>query len=200
MVTGVSQIDRSAAQTVRPGRVPKSEFVAGRLSLAFCNTVALPNSADRFRDALGLAAWAGRAGYPLETAPGALDFRGLLELRQDLRAIFDAIADALPPPQAALDALAQAVLPARLVWDDQAYRAVPAPAGSQLAVLRQAVVADAVDLLTGQAQDRIKRCPNHDCRWFFFDTSRNGTRRWCAMADCGVKDKVQRYRDRHAAF
>jgi len=77
---------------------------------------------------------------------------------------------------------------------------VPEPMGDAISRLRQAIIADAVDLLTGIALERVKRCPAHDCQWFFFDTSRNGTRRWCAMSDCGTKDKVQRYRDRSAAF
>jgi|JI10StandDraft_1071094.scaffolds.fasta_scaffold46919_4 predicted RNA-binding Zn ribbon-like protein len=194
MVTAVSQI------VALPNRVPKSEFVAGRLCLAFCNTVALPDAADRFDHAAGLAAWALRAGYPLDGVPGPADFDACITLRSELRAIFEALADGKPPPQAALDWLSGINLPPRLVWDKVAGRARPIAAGGRLDQLRQALVADAVDLLTGTAQARIKRCPAHDCRWFFFDTSRNGTRRWCAMADCGVKDKVRRFRRKQPAF
>ena len=61
------------------------------------------------------------------------------------------------------------------------------------------IAADAVSLLTGEATARLKRCPNDACHWFFLDTSRNGSRRWCAMADCGTKAKVRDYRARHAA-
>lgn len=200
MVTAVSKIDRSSGLAELPNRVPKSEFVAGRLSLATCNTVALPNAADRFGDPDSLAGWASRAGHPLPSHPNPADFRAFLMLREALRAIFSAIADGIAPAQSALDELAGMAPPARLTWDNEANCAVQAPQGDALAALRQMIIADAMDLLTGHAQDRIKRCPHHDCRWFFFDTSRNGTRRWCAMADCGVKDKVQRYRDRHAAF
>lgn len=192
MVTTVSQIDTSL-----PARVPKSEFVAGRLSLAFCNTVALPTAADRLADPESLAAWAARAGRPLDAAPDAAAFQSLLQLRTLLRDIFGHLANGLAPAQANLDALAGMAAPQRLVWDDRAYRAELRPAGDSLKRLKQALVADALDLLTGEALERIKRCPAHDCRWFFFDTSRNGKRRWCAMGDCGVKDKVQRYRAHH---
>lgn len=189
MVIAVSQIDRSM-----PVRVPKSEFVAGRLSLAFCNTVALPTAADRLVDPEALAAWAARAGRALDAAPDPSAFQTLLQLRTLLRDIFGDLASGLAPVQASLDRLAAMAAPQRLVWDDRAYRAELRPAGDSVTRLYQALIADALDLLTGTALERIKRCPAHDCRWFFFDTSRNGKRRWCAMGDCGVKDKVQRYR------
>jgi predicted RNA-binding Zn ribbon-like protein len=200
MVTAVNQVNRLAFSAPLPDRVPRSEFVAGRLSLAFCNTVALPKAADRLRSPESFAAWAERAGYPLETVPDGAAFAGFVTLRDHLQAIFAELANGLSPPQDALDAVGRLLVPARLVWSDRANRAVPQAAGDKLQQMRQAIVADAIDLLTGNAQIRIKRCPALDCRWFFFDLSRNVARRWCAMADCGVRDKVQRYRDRAPAF
>ncbi|HYU15000.1 MAG TPA: CGNR zinc finger domain-containing protein [Candidatus Acidoferrum sp.] len=48
---------------------------------------------------------------------------------------------------------------------------------------------------------RLKACP--DCRWVFFDHTRNGTKRWCLMnargptgRACGTIDKVRRFRAR----
>lgn len=116
MVTTVSQIDSPL-----PARVPKSEFVAGRLSLAFCNTVALPNAADRLADPLSLAAWAGRAGRALDAAPDQAAFHDLLQLRDLLRDIFGDLADGLAPDQGHLDRLASLAAPQRLVWDDRAF-------------------------------------------------------------------------------
>nr|WP_298683024.1 CGNR zinc finger domain-containing protein [uncultured Dongia sp.] len=194
MVTVVSQIDSTVV------RVPRSEFVAGRLSLAFCNTVALPDAADRLSDPENLAGWAQRAGYPLGILPNRPDFEGFRALRAHLRAIFEALTDEIPPPQASLDVLGQINGPLQLVWNNRAGRATPFITGDDLARLRQAIVADAISILTGDSLDRLKRCPADDCRWFFLDTSRNGTRRWCAMADCGTKDKVRQFRARQAAF
>lgn len=195
MVIAVNQIDSTL-----PIRVPRSEFVAGRLSLAFCNTVALPNAADRLSDPASLAGWAQRAGHPLDIPPNRPDFERFLALRTHLRAIFGALADGIPPPQASLDVLGQANGPLRLVWNSRARRATPFITGDDLSRLRQAITADAISLLTGDNHARLKRCPADDCRWFFLDTSRNGTRRWCAMADCGTKDKVRQFRARQAAF
>jgi len=46
---------------------------------------------------------------------------------------------------------------------------------------------------------RLKMCGHVDCRWVFYDGSRNGRGRWCAMAACGNRAKTSAYRQRHAA-
>jgi predicted RNA-binding Zn ribbon-like protein len=43
---------------------------------------------------------------------------------------------------------------------------------------------------------RLKRCPGSGCDWLFVDATRNGSRTWCSMADCGNRSKVTRYRTR----
>lgn len=44
---------------------------------------------------------------------------------------------------------------------------------------------------------RFKACRGDDCRWVFIDGSRNISRRWCDMANCGNRAKVATFRDRH---
>ncbi|WP_030438314.1 CGNR zinc finger domain-containing protein [Actinoplanes subtropicus] len=46
---------------------------------------------------------------------------------------------------------------------------------------------------------RVKACRGDDCRWVFVDGSRNSSRRWCAMANCGNRAKMVTFRDRHRA-
>jgi predicted RNA-binding Zn ribbon-like protein len=55
--------------------------------------------------------------------------------------------------------------------------------------------ANLLDLLD-QAPNRIKHCENPACVLWFFDTTRNGTRRWCSMAVCGNRMKARRHYDR----
>jgi predicted RNA-binding Zn ribbon-like protein len=59
---------------------------------------------------------------------------------------------------------------------------------------------DAVDLFSGGNHgvrlDRLKQCPGESCGWLFLDTSRNGSRQWCDMRDCGNLAKVRRFRQR----
>jgi predicted RNA-binding Zn ribbon-like protein len=44
---------------------------------------------------------------------------------------------------------------------------------------------------------RFKACRGDDCRWVFIDGSRNTSRRWCDMANCGNRAKVATFRNRH---
>ncbi|MFD9910920.1 CGNR zinc finger domain-containing protein [Streptomyces sp. NPDC059063] len=47
--------------------------------------------------------------------------------------------------------------------------------------------------LLAAAPDRIRGCAHEACVLHFFDTSRNGTRRWCSMAACGNRAKASRH-------
>jgi predicted RNA-binding Zn ribbon-like protein len=42
----------------------------------------------------------------------------------------------------------------------------------------------------------LKQCPGTACGWLFVDTTRNHSRQWCEMADCGNLAKVRRFRQR----
>ncbi|KPL60980.1 CGNR zinc finger domain-containing protein [Rossellomorea vietnamensis] len=56
------------------------------------------------------------------------------------------------------------------------------------------ILQSAVDLLVLKNElERVKQCEGDPCGWLFFDTSRNKSRRWCSMADCGNRAKVRRF-------
>jgi len=44
---------------------------------------------------------------------------------------------------------------------------------------------------------RVKECDSDTCDWLFLDRSRNRSRRWCDMSDCGNRAKARRYQARH---
>lgn len=50
----------------------------------------------------------------------------------------------------------------------------------------------AAELLTSARRDRVRQCAGPGCGWLFLDASRNRTRRWCDMADCGNRAKARR--------
>ena len=140
-----------------------------------------------------LAAWAVHAGVVDERLP--LDARELaqaLELRAAVYAVFRAIAEGREPAAEQLAVLArqyaEAVARARLVpayelvWDGE--------------VVGPLAVA-AVELLRHGPLDRVKLCDG--CPWLFLDSSRNHSRRWCSMNECGSRIKVRRYRARRRA-
>jgi predicted RNA-binding Zn ribbon-like protein len=60
-----------------------------------------------------------------------------------------------------------------------------------------AVLSSAETLLTSPAVARIGRCGGDACGWLFVDDSRNQSRHWCDMKDCGNRAKVRRFRERH---
>ena len=57
------------------------------------------------------------------------------------------------------------------------------------------VVRAAIELLTGDALARVRQCADASCAWLFLDTTRNRTRRWCDMKECGNRNKVRRFRE-----
>ena len=75
------------------------------------------------------------------------------------------------------------------------YDHAPGPAGDLMAVV--------VGAISDGTWRRLKACP--DCRWVFYDHTRNGSKRWCLMTAggpdgraCGTIAKVRRYRERWA--
>jgi predicted RNA-binding Zn ribbon-like protein len=59
----------------------------------------------------------------------------------------------------------------------------------------------AVELLSTADLSTLRACPIAEggCGWLFFDQSRNGSRRWCVMADCGANAKARRLTERRRA-
>ncbi len=58
----------------------------------------------------------------------------------------------------------------------------------------------AAELLKQGDLRRIGECADVDgCGWLFFDTTKNHSRRWCDMKDCGNRDKVRRYYKRKSS-
>ena len=58
------------------------------------------------------------------------------------------------------------------------------------------VARSAAELLTTRDPTRLHACGGQDCGWLFEDSSRNRSRQWCTMQDCGNLSKVRRFRTR----
>lgn len=62
------------------------------------------------------------------------------------------------------------------------------------------LIADsAAEFLTTGDLTRLRECSGDDCGWLFEDTSKNRSRQWCDMRDCGNLAKVRRFRTRSRA-
>ena len=60
------------------------------------------------------------------------------------------------------------------------------------------VTRSAGELLASDRLDRVGQCADdRGCRYLFFDTSRNGSRRWCSMDACGNRAKARRHYKLH---
>ncbi|GHD98997.1 CGNR zinc finger domain-containing protein [Streptomyces alanosinicus] len=142
---------------------------------------------DLLADTDGLAVWLAGNGLAGTHPADAQVLRHLHEAREALTAAVNG------PPRAAaplVDAvLAHGRIRARLTADgpaEEAEFADPAWGPAWLAAR------DYLHLLD-RAPDRIRGCAGGGCILHFFDTSRNGTRRWCSMAACGNRAKASRH-------
>jgi predicted RNA-binding Zn ribbon-like protein len=187
--------------------VTELKIVGGDPALDLTNTVGdqrIPDPLERYGE---FAAWAARIGAIDETVAGRLAARArehpetgeraLAEarsLRAATDAVFRALATGASPPEPELAHLVQragaAIERAHLVGRDLAWD------GDHLERPLWPLAVAALDLLRHGPLDRLKAC--EDCPWLFLDTSRNHSRRWCSMEDCGTRSKMRRYRARQA--
>ncbi|WP_141999091.1 CGNR zinc finger domain-containing protein [Amycolatopsis cihanbeyliensis] len=145
------------------------------LVLDFLNTVDAEHDTDVLRTAESWRVWTERRDLAAGSLPQAR------EARDALRA---AVGDpALPPGPA--DATVRVELRA------DTPELVPSTAVG-------AVLAAATRLAVLGRWERVKICPADDCRWAFYDRSRNRSRTWCSMQTCGNREKARSWRERAA--
>jgi predicted RNA-binding Zn ribbon-like protein len=68
-----------------------------------------------------------------------------------------------------------------------------------LDVMLWPVVQSAGELLTSAQIVQVRECAGDTCSWLFLDTSKNHSRRWCDMKDCGNRAKAKRHYARSRA-
>lgn len=161
---------------------------------SFLNTRDLEDDSDRFADAAGLQAWLDEQGLGADVQPTGAEVELARALRDGLRAVAEAHAGHGPAPDPGeLDAVAQA-LPLRLAFSSGRPGLEPVQPGvaGGLAQVLVAVAACTADGSWG----RIKLCAADDCRWSFYDVSKNRSRTWCDMSVCGNRRKSRAYRAR----
>jgi predicted RNA-binding Zn ribbon-like protein len=196
--------------------VDRVRIVGGNLALDFLNTRTGPPNGPIEDDVLGdyedLLAWARHVGALSDREArrllararrdraGARDaFEAMVRLRNALDDVVRAAARAQQPPAPSVAVIrtaeAQALARATLApaggsfgWSWSEDRSLARPLGP--------VIHAAVQLLTAGPLDRVKGCAG--CRFLFIDESKNHSRRWCSMEDCGSAEKVRRFVARRA--
>lgn len=169
---------------------------------------------DRLTDYAALLSWGEEVGV-LEAAEAARlrraaqgrpqEAEGVLEraiaLRRLCYRIFSPIGAGETPSSPDLEALNE-ILPdanrrLRVVLVDGGYRwSWAEEEGGALDRVLWPLIRSAADLLTSDELARLRLCDAHDCGWLFIDASRNRSRRWCDMSDCGNRAKARRHRER----
>lgn len=203
---------------------PSFKRIGGHPALDFINTVSgrIPaggrgrrGAADRITgerlvDFPTLAVWAADAGLVERRRPGrgrqrspaaAAAEGAALERAIEFREAFyrlcrAAIEDRRPSPAdvALVGAAAQEARSAQCLEIRNRRIEWVWPAGAGPDRILWALALAAVALLESDARGRIRQCPGDRCGWLFLDRSRNRSRQWCDMKDCGNLAKVRRHR------
>jgi predicted RNA-binding Zn ribbon-like protein len=172
----------------------------GRLRLvqALINTVDRESGQDRLADPADAAGWLAdngllAAGSTLTPA----DLEEVTGVREALRALTIANAGGPGPDDAGLTALRRLADGGRAVatLSDRGVVAL-APEGDSVPARLFALLLIVKEAQEDGTWEHLKACANDDCRWAFYDRSRNHGGTWCEMATCGNKLKNREFRAR----
>ena len=165
---------------------------------AFVNTKDFDDGSERFDGPGPTRDWLTEHGL---LSPGARigpgDVQRAMDLREAVRAALlahhDRATDAGAVEQ--LSSLAGDV-PLRVSFRPDG-SAVLEPAGKGMDEALGRVLAVIHTSIVDGTWPRMKVCPADDCRWAFYDHSKNRSGKWCDMAVCGNRAKAREYRARH---
>ncbi len=193
-------------------KIQNLSLVGGRLCLDFTNTVSWRGSEDP-KDLLqsyeDLVTWGVRAGLLGSTGASALLARAGEEpeaaanslvkakaLRETIARIYDAVASGGSPKDADLSGLTtflrEALSHVQLCRSESGY-GIGFEKGDSLDQFLPPIAWSAAELLRDPALTRVKCCSGKTCGWLFVDSSKNHSRRWCEMKDCGNREKARRH-------
>ena len=199
-----------------------AQRVGGALCLDFANTVPTyladeDSFVDHLPDYASLLAWCvqvdlldAQAVVRLRQAqtrrPGDAErvLRDARTLRLAIYEAFAAAANDQPADDATLATLsrfhAAAAQHERLVHHSDTYVLEhAADDDAALDAMLWPIARSAVDLLLSGRHARVRVCEaaaEESCTWLFVDESKNHSRRWCSMRDCGNRAKVRRHYQR----
>jgi len=165
---------------------------------ALVNTVELPVGPDRLADPADARPWLIANDLMASHASlGDADLALLRDVREALRTL-------LMRNGGGPSATEAQMAPLRAVADGGAARAeLDADGVVRLAAAGDSVTERLVDLLLVMRDAqldgswaRLKVCANDECRWAFYDRSRNHGGTWCEMSACGNKLKNREFRAR----
>ena len=133
----------------------------------------------------------------INTSRGAAVLQDAIELREVIYRIFASIAESLPVAEEDLVIfnryLCKTMRSSKIVLQKQDLVWTVNGDLQKLDCLLNPVVRSAADLLVSAERKRVKKCSDPACGYLFLDISRNLSRRWCDMRDCGNRAKASRF-------
>lgn len=168
------------------------------LLIAFVNTREIEAGTDEIGGPDGLRAWVEERTGEYLPAPDAEAHARVLALRESLRALLRANNGG--------EAAERELAPLREAAERSRYRTALGPGGrltlaparADLGGFESRLLLAIERLQCLDAWPRLKACTDEGCQWAFFDTTRNRSRTWCSMEECGNREKTRRYRARRA--
>jgi predicted RNA-binding Zn ribbon-like protein len=133
----------------------------------------------------------------IDSLGGRAVVRDAIELRETIHRIFSTIAGGMPVAEQDLlifnRYLGTAMQSSEIIQQDQHFVWDTNGDLEKLDWVLNPLVRSAADLLVSPELRRVKKCGDPGCGWLFLDTSRNLSRRWCDMRDCGNRAKASRF-------
>ena len=125
-------------------------------------------------------------------------FRGMKDFREVIYRVFAAIAHQNPPDPKALLVITsihkRLMQDASLVKKDDHFEWGWIGKYSDLDNILWLIVQSSLNLLSSPDLKHVKECADdRGCGWLFLDTTRNHSRVWCDMKDCGNRAKARRH-------
>lgn len=166
------------------------------LLVDFVNTREMEEGTDAIGDPERLSDWIATTTGDYVSAPDEEGQSRVIALRESLRALLrannggDAAAADLAPLREAAERSRY-----RTSVDAEGHLAL-APARSDLGGFEARLLLALERLQSSGAWPRLKACTDDGCQWAFFDATRNRSRTWCSMEECGNREKTRRYRAR----
>ena len=193
------------------------KLAAGELCLDFANTVewhASDAPQERLTDYASLVSWSREVGVVDDAgerrlrreaarhpAQAGRAWRQAIAVREMLYRVFVALIHGRPVDATDLGRLNRTLsdtlghLRVEHEGDGLEWRWVGSP--QDLRQMLWPIVHSAADLLTSDRRARLGQCADdRGCGWLFLDTSKNRSRRWCDMGDCGNRAKARRHYQR----
>jgi predicted RNA-binding Zn ribbon-like protein len=180
--------------------MPTDQTAPAELELVreFVNTLDIEDATDALATPAGARGWL--SAHSLADADEPVteeDRRRLVDVREALRDLLLANNLGEAPPAEAIAVLNEQSAEAAVVLRFGAHGAglVTSCGGVDSALAR--LLAIVYGSMNDRTWLRLKSCPAEDCRWAFYDHSRNRSGTWCEMGKCGNRAKARRYREGH---